>query len=176
MIDEPAEMARAERASRRSPGVRARVSDLVAEAQHALEGLGKEGFARLVRGASDSQLERRFGNSVAQRALFGGMARQFDPKFAFGFEGDIVYELTRVGNGRAPDRWTIRVGGESAEVVPGGNGQAAVTLRLSVADFARLAAEEVDPQELIFSDRFGIEGDLGVAAKLQEMFGGPARF
>ncbi len=176
VIDEPAEMARAERASRRSPGVRARVVDLVAEARHGLEGLGKEGLARLVRGASDSQLERRFGNSVAQRALFGGMARQFDPRFAFGFEGDIVYELTHVGNGRAPDRWTIRVGGESAEVVPGGNGQAVVTLRLSVADFARLAAEEVDPQELIFSDRFGIEGDLGVAAKLQEMFGGPARF
>ena len=176
VIDEPAEMARAERASNRPRGVRARAVDLVAEAQHALEGLGKETLGRLVRGASDSQLEKRFGNSVAQRALFTGMARQFDPKFAFGFEGDIVYELTHVGNGRAPDRWTIRVSGESAEVLPGANGEAAVTLRLSVPDFARLAAEEIDPQELIFSDRFGIEGDFGVAGKLQEMFGGPARF
>jgi ubiquinone biosynthesis protein UbiJ len=104
------------------------------------------------------------------------MARQFDPKFAFGFEGDIVYELSRTTNGRPPDRWTIRVAGDSAEALPGADGNAAVTLRLSVADFARVAAEEVDAQELIFSGRFDIEGDLHVAGQLQEMFGGPARF
>ena len=83
------------RARRRRPpaGVRPRARDLVEEARHSLERQGKQGFKRLVRGASDAQLERRFGNAVAQRALFSGMARQFDPKFAFGFEGDIVYEL-----------------------------------------------------------------------------------
>ena len=176
VIDEPAEMARAERAGRSHVGVRARASELVAEAQHALEGLGKDALGRLVRGASDASLERRFGNAVAQRALFSGMARQFDPKFAFGFEGDIVYELTRTGNGRAPDRWTIRVAGDSASALPGARDGAALTLRLSVADFARVAAEEVDAQELIFSDRFGIEGDLGLAGKLEEMFGGRSRF
>ena len=35
-----------------------------------------------------------------------------------------------------------------------------MTFKLSVADFARLAAEEVDPQELLFGGRFDIEGDL----------------
>ena len=132
---------------------------------------------RLVRGASDQQLEKRFGNRIAQRALFSGMARQFDPRFAFGFEGDIAYELSHTANGsRPPDRWTVRVQGDSAEAIPGGNGAAAVTFRLSVADFARLAAEEADPQELIFTDRFGIEGDLHIAAQTSEMFGGPSRF
>ncbi len=45
-----------------------------------------------------------------------------------------------------------------------------------MADFARLAADEADPQELIFTDRFGIEGDLHIAAQTSEMFGGPSRF
>ena len=66
--------------------------------------------------------------------------------------------------------------GDSAEAIPGGNGVPAVTFKLSVADFVRLAAEEADPQDLIFTDRFGIEGDLHIAAQTTEMFGGPARF
>jgi alkanesulfonate monooxygenase SsuD/methylene tetrahydromethanopterin reductase-like flavin-dependent oxidoreductase (luciferase family) len=176
VIDEPAELARAERAARRPVGVKARAGELMDEARHALQKGGQETLRRLVRGASDEQLEKRFGNALAQRALFTGMARQFDPKFAFGFEGDIVYELGHSGNGREPDRWTIRVNGDAAEALPGGDGEPALTLKLSVADFARLAAEEVDPQELIFTERFGIEGDLHLAARMQEMFGGPARF
>ncbi len=130
----------------------------------------------MVRGASDAQLERRFGASFVQRALFSGMARSFDPQFAFGFEGDIVYTLSHHGNGRAPDRWTVRVAGDSASVVQGANGDAAVTLSLSLPDFVRLAAEEIDPQELLFTGRFDIEGDLHLAARLSEMFGGPAQF
>ncbi len=176
VIDEAAEMARAERSRRSGSGFRSVVVDLATEVQRGLEGLAKEAFSRLVRGASDAQLERRFGASTAQRALFSGMARQFDPKFAFGFEGDIVYELSHHGNGRAPDRWTVRVAGHSAEVLPGGNGSAAVKLSLSVPDFARVAAEEVDPQELIFDGRFGIEGDLHLASRLSEMFGGASQF
>ncbi len=175
-------MARAERASRRPPaGVRTRARDLVKEARHSVERRGQEGFKRLVRGASDAQLERRFGNAIAQRALFSGMARQFDPKFAFGFEGDIAYELAHHpdganGSDREPDRWTIRVEDEAARAIPGANGEAAVTFKLSIADFARLAAEEIDPQELLFGGRFDIEGDLSVALRMQEMFGGPQRF
>ena len=171
-IDEMAEVERAKRARR--PGVRERAEDLASEARSAVQRQVLEGVARLVRGASDEQLERRFGNQLAQRAIFTGMARQFDPKFAFGFEGDIVYELSHHANGRPPDRWTVRVKGDSAEAIPGGDRLPAVTFRLSVPDFVRLAAEEADPQELIFTDRFGIEGDLQVASRLSEMFGGPS--
>ena len=176
VIDEEAEMARAERAARRPEGVRARADELVEEARHALQKQGLGVLKRLVRGASDEQLERRFGSQIAQRALFTGMARQFDSKFAFGFEGDIVYELSHAGNGKAPDRWTVRVKDGAAEAIPGGDRLPAVTFRLSLPDFVRLAAEEADPQELIFTDRFGIEGDLHIAAQTSEMFGGPARF
>jgi alkanesulfonate monooxygenase SsuD/methylene tetrahydromethanopterin reductase-like flavin-dependent oxidoreductase (luciferase family) len=176
VIDEPAELARADRA-RRSGGLRERVAELGDEAKRSLQKQGQEALTWLVRGASDEQLERRFGNQVAQRAIFGGMARQFEPKFAFGFEGDILYELEHHGdNGQPPSRWTVHVGDGRATAAPGGNGEAAVTFRLSVPDWARVITEQVDPQELLFSGRFQVEGDLSVAMRVPEMFGAAPRF
>ncbi|HEU0023000.1 MAG TPA: LLM class flavin-dependent oxidoreductase [Thermoleophilaceae bacterium] len=174
-IDEPAELERAARAAR-SGGLRERVAELGAEARRSLQRQGHELISRFVRGASDEQLERRFGNQFAQRAVFTAMARQFEPRFAFGFEGDIAYELEHVGNGAPPARWVVRVKDGAATAIPGANGPAAITFRLTVPDWARLVAEEADPQELLFSGRFHVEGDLGLAARVPEMFGGPPRF
>ncbi|MGH2825168.1 MAG: SCP2 sterol-binding domain-containing protein, partial [Thermoleophilaceae bacterium] len=130
----------------------------------------------LVRGASDEQLERRFGSALVQRAIFTGMARQFEPKFAFGFEGDIAYELSHHANGKPPSRWTVQVKDDSATVSTGVTGTPAITFRLSVPDFARLLAEEVDPQELLFAGRFDVEGDLTLVTRVPEMFGAPPQF
>jgi alkanesulfonate monooxygenase SsuD/methylene tetrahydromethanopterin reductase-like flavin-dependent oxidoreductase (luciferase family) len=162
VIDEAAELARASRAP--------------ADLRTRLRALAQEAMTRLVRGKSDEQLERRFGSDLAQRAIFTGMAKQFEPKFAFGFEGDIAYELTHHANGKPPSRWTVRVSDGSAAVVPGIGPAPAVTFKLTVPDFARLLAEEADPQELLFNGRFGIEGDLTLATRVPEMFGGPPRF
>jgi hypothetical protein len=101
------------------------------------------------------------------------MARQFEPKFAGGFEGDIVYELTHPGNGREPSRWTVRVQDDSAVALPGLNGPPAILFRLSLPDFMRVVAEEIDPQELLFSGRFDVEGDLSLTTRVPEMFGAP---
>jgi alkanesulfonate monooxygenase SsuD/methylene tetrahydromethanopterin reductase-like flavin-dependent oxidoreductase (luciferase family) len=158
-IDEPAELARA-----------------VGRPRTRLRDLSQAAMARLVRGASDEQLERRFGSDLVQRAIFTGMARQFEPKFAFGFEGDIAYELSHHGNGKRPSHWTVRVRDGSATVVSGSEGSPAIVFRLSVPDFARLVAEEVEPQELLFSGRFDVEGDLTLATRVPEMFGAPPQF
>jgi len=174
-IDEQAELERAARA-RREGGMRRRLADLGEEARRSLQRHGQEAVARLVRGASDAQLERRFGSDLAQRAIFTGMARQFEPKLAFGFEGDIAYELAHHNNGKPPSRWTVRVRDGSASAVPGVDGSPAVTFKLSVPDFARLLAEEVEPQELLFEGRFDVEGDLTLATRVPEMFGAPPQF
>jgi alkanesulfonate monooxygenase SsuD/methylene tetrahydromethanopterin reductase-like flavin-dependent oxidoreductase (luciferase family) len=162
VIDEPAEVARASRAP---AGLRDR-----------LRSVGQEAVARLVRGASDEQLERRFGSDLAQRVIFTAMAKQFEPKFAFGFEGDIAYELSHHDNGKPPSRWTVRVQADAASAVPGIAAEPAVTFKLTIPDFARLLAEDADPQELLFAGRFGVEGDLTLATRVPEMFGGPPRF
>jgi len=142
----------------------------------ALERGAQAALVRAVRGADDAQLERRFGNQLAQRVIFAGMASQFEPKFAFGFEGDIAYELTHVGNGSPPSHWTVRVADGAANAVPGPSPSPAVSFRLSVPDFARLVTEQVEPQELLFGNRFHVEGDLHVALRVREMFGGPPQF
>jgi hypothetical protein len=51
-----------------------------------------------------------------------------------------------------------------------------VRLKLSIPDFARVIAEEVNPQELFFNGRFHVEGDFQVIARLPEMFGQPPQF
>jgi alkanesulfonate monooxygenase SsuD/methylene tetrahydromethanopterin reductase-like flavin-dependent oxidoreductase (luciferase family) len=163
VIDEAAEMARS--APSAGGGLRSR-----------LGGFGQAALARLVRGASDPQLERRFGGPRAQRLILEGMARQFEPRFAFGFEGDIAYVLTHHENGKPPTRWTIRVEGDAARVVPGVNASPAITFTLPVPDWARLIAEEADPQELLFSGRFHVDGDLSLATRVPEMFGAAPRF
>src|SRR5215217_7219531 len=175
VIDEQAELERAIR-TRREGGLRRRLEELAEEARRSLRRQGQAGLARLVRGASDEQLERRFGSELAQRAIFTGMARQFEPKFAFGFEGDIAYELAHAGNGKPPSSWIVRVRDGAAAALPGPADAARITFRLSIPDFVRLIAEEVEPQELLFSGRFGVEGDLSLATRVPEMFGGPPQF
>ncbi|MEA2400292.1 MAG: hypothetical protein QOK00_695 [Thermoleophilaceae bacterium] len=175
VIDEAAELERAGR-SRREGGLQRRLGELGEEVRLSLKRQGQGAMARLVRGASDDQLERRFGSELAQRAIFTSMARQFEPKLAFGFEGDIAYELAHHGDGKPPSHWTVRVRDGAAAAVPGVHGSPAVTFKLSVPDFARLIAEDVDPQELLFSGRFDVEGDLALATRVPEMFGAPPQF
>jgi hypothetical protein len=64
----------------------------------------------------------------------------------------------------------------AAAAIPGVEGTPAITFKLSVPDFARLIAEEIEPQELLFSGRFGVDGDLTLATRVPEMFGAPPQF
>jgi hypothetical protein len=165
---------------RRAPGADGRKpSEAAKRAREAVERGGRAVFSRFVHGASERQLERRFGRRPVQRAIFTGMARQFVPDQAHGFEGDIMYVLERGTDGAAPhppDHWTIRIEGEHAQAIPSQSPDPAVTLRMSLPDFIRVAADEVKPPELFFSERLKIEGDFEVAARLAEMFGQPTTF
>jgi hypothetical protein len=134
---------------------------------------------RVVRDASPEQLERRFASPLVQRALFEGMARSFDPRFAAGFEGVVEYELTYPAAGRPADTWRIVVEGGRARAVQGadgGGGEPAVRLRVPASDFARIAADLTSPATVVLQGRLAIEGDFGVAARLSEMFGGPSPY
>jgi hypothetical protein len=49
----------------------------------------------------------------------------------------------------------------------------AVTLRMGVPAFVRLAAGEAYPPKLLVEGELEVAGDINVAARLGEMFGGP---
>jgi alkanesulfonate monooxygenase SsuD/methylene tetrahydromethanopterin reductase-like flavin-dependent oxidoreductase (luciferase family) len=179
VVDEEADLELLPKARRAPTGDGKVPRDVGGRAREAVERAGQAIFNRFVRGASERQLERRFGRRAVQRAIFTGMARQFVPDQAHGFEGDIMYVLERGSDGAAPhppDHWTIRIEGGRARAIPSASPDPAVTLRLSLPDFIRVAAEEVKPPELFFSERLNIEGDFEVAARLAEMFGQPTTF
>ena len=181
VIDEPAELERARKSRRRAAldprDVAGRLRDGLRDG---VRRRAQRALARFVDGASDTEIERRFGSQAAQRALLVGMARSFEPSMAFGFEGEIEYELSRRsdGDGAAParsDRWTIRIAGDKARVVPGPGTEPTVTGRMGLVDFVRIAAGG-SPMPAFLEGRVELEGDLAVARRMTEMFGGPSPY
>jgi len=134
---------------------------------------GELAFGSFVRASDERRLERTIGSGLGLRVMFGGMAQRFVPARAAGFTGDLQYEL-RSSTGIRP--WVVSVGPDRATARAGRSHQPAVTLRLAVADFARLAARELDPMQAIMEGRLELDGDFSVAARLGEMFGDPPRF
>jgi alkanesulfonate monooxygenase SsuD/methylene tetrahydromethanopterin reductase-like flavin-dependent oxidoreductase (luciferase family)/putative sterol carrier protein len=136
------------------------------------EAIAEAIFRRAVRGRSDAYLERVFGSGPAQRMLFRGMERSFAPERARGFSGDLQYELS----GRnGPRLWTLRVTGHGATAHPGPATTApAVIMRMPLTTFVRVAAGQDDPGHALMDGRLQIEGDIAVASRIGEMFGGPS--
>ena len=124
-------------------------------------------FLAALRGRDDRGMDRIVGRPAVLRAVFRGMAASFRPDRAQGFSGIIRYELT----GRRTHRWTVLVTGSHATASPGGAGDPAVTVRMSVPDFARIVTGELQPAVAFMQGKIQVEGDLAVAARLSEMFG-----
>jgi len=142
-----------------------------AELGRRLRKRGEVAFAAFVRGAGERRLDRTVGSTIGLRVLFAGMTHRFVPERAEGFAGEIQYEL-RAGEGvRA---WVIEIAGERAIARPGRGVAPALTVRTTVADFARIAARELDPTEAVLGGRLALEGDFALAARLGGMFGEPS--
>jgi putative sterol carrier protein len=98
------------------------------------------------------------------------MAVRFDPKAAGGFEGRIAYELARPVTEAPPIRWTLEVSGHRARARPGADDDAAVRLRITLADFIRIGAGTIDPATPVLQGRASFQGDFGLVVRLPEMF------
>lgn len=135
--------------------------------------LAPRALGELVRHLGDRDLEKRFGGSVVERLLFGAMTRFYDPEAAEGFRGEISFELTRPASRGASSFWTVSVGEDGARARQGPAPDAALHARVPVADFLRIAGGVLDPVEPVLSGRASLTGELGLAARLAEMFGAP---
>ncbi|GAA1567398.1 hypothetical protein GCM10009678_57780 [Actinomadura kijaniata] len=168
-IDEEAEILRARRAARRPADLRSTLSAARSGGRRRVQ----RGFYRLVHGAPDERIERRFGTR-AQRVFFAGMARAFDPAMAGGFQGELMFRLTR-RDGTATE-WTIRVAGGRARSRPGPAREPALTVTAATADFLRVLAGDANPATLLMDGRLKLRGDVELAPRLSEMFGGPSPY
>jgi len=129
-------------------------------------------LARLVRHRSDRQLERLA--PILAPVIFKGMQRAFRPDRAFGFSGEIEYELRR--NGGPARKWTVRIDGARAVARQRPAQHPAAVLRMSAPTFFRLGAGLLEPVAALMQRKLEVEGDLGLVSRLGEMFGGPSRF
>jgi putative sterol carrier protein len=134
--------------------------------------LGVAIFRGFVRRSSDQRLERTVGSERGLRFVFGQMARAYRPDRADGWTGDVRYELTD-GSGRTRT-WTVSCAAGGARSHEGAAPDPALTVKLGVADFVRVAAGDLDPAKALLSGRMDLEGDFGVAMRLAAMFGQPS--
>jgi alkanesulfonate monooxygenase SsuD/methylene tetrahydromethanopterin reductase-like flavin-dependent oxidoreductase (luciferase family)/putative sterol carrier protein len=139
-----------------------------------LEARGEQAFRAFVRRSGDRRLERTVGSGPGLRTIFGQMERQFVPERAAGFIGEIQYEL-RASDGTVRT-WTVTIAPDAASARPGPSADPKLTVKLSLADFARLAGRDLDPVKALLTGRLDLEGDFAVAARLGEMFGQPSAF
>jgi alkanesulfonate monooxygenase SsuD/methylene tetrahydromethanopterin reductase-like flavin-dependent oxidoreductase (luciferase family) len=172
-IDEPAEVERARRRTLPPPARLARA--MRSEVRRTARRRGERALGRVVGALSDSQLELLMGWPLPRWVLFEAMALSFRPRMAFGFEGEIQYEITTGSNGRAPDRWTIAISDGRARARRGAARDAAVTLRIGIVDLLALAAG-ANPGAALIDGRASVAGDLNVAMRLPEMFGAPSPY
>jgi putative sterol carrier protein len=67
--------------------------------------------------------------------------------------------------------WTVTIEDGQARARPGASSDAKLTITVAVADFVRIAAQDLDPVKAVLTGRMELAGDFGVALKLGEMFG-----
>jgi hypothetical protein len=166
-IDEDAELAAARRPAHLP--LRALAGQARTSAAESARGKIQSGSRRLIGRASDRRLERIFGSRQAQRAMFTMMASRFDPAHAAGFEGTIRYDLS-LSDGTIRS-WSIQVHGSKARAREGRAGSPALTVSIPLVDFIRLSADAQQVLSLIRDGIMTLDGDLGLASRMAEMFG-----
>jgi putative sterol carrier protein len=140
-------------------------------AQVAGSSAGVRVLAHLVRGRSEPQLERLM--RFLAPMIFKGMARAFRPARAYGFSGEIEYELLSNGTAR---KWVVRVADGKATARAGPSEHPTVVLRMSAPTFARVSAGILAPVTAVLERKIEAEGDLRLVNRLGEMFGGPSGY
>ncbi len=130
---------------------------------------GEAAFRAFVKRSDDRRLERTVGTNQGLRLLFGVMQSSFAPDGAAGFTGELCYELRTTGGEVRP--WTLAITPDRAEARPGAGVNPRLRVKLTVADFVRIAGGDLDPGKALLTGRMDLEGDFALAARLGEMFG-----
>jgi alkanesulfonate monooxygenase SsuD/methylene tetrahydromethanopterin reductase-like flavin-dependent oxidoreductase (luciferase family)/putative sterol carrier protein len=142
----------------------------------ALQRLAQEGgehaFEAFVRRTADRRLEQLAGSQPGLRLIFGAMEQAYVPEKANGFTGDLQYDLRR-GDGQVV-HWTLSLDPARASARPGRAGDPALTVKLTLVDFLRMAGRDLDAGKALLTGRLDLEGDFALAQRLGEMFGQPA--
>jgi len=138
---------------------------------------GRHALAAMVGGLDDVDLERRFADPRRQRRLLKALARGFQPSRAGGFGGVLAYELEPFAMEPPPDspwRWALQLDSRSgrARLLEPAPLDAATTIHIGLADWVRVTAGVEDALTVMVAGRCSVEGDVVLAMRVEDMFGG----
>ena len=105
------------------------------------------------------------------------MLRGYRPELRYGFVGEIAFELSRQGAaGGLPDvdHWTLTVGESGPTLRQGPPADPAVVFRSPLSLLLRMMAGQADAIIAVYERKIRVDGDLLLAARVIELFGGTA--
>lgn len=103
-------------------------------------------------------------NHEALEILFEGMTKAVDLETARSLGGPIEWRFTDA------EPWHLVVTNGHAEAKPGRGSEPALTIEISVADWARIAVERIDPRIALLRRRLKLHGSLAAKRKLPKLF------
>jgi putative sterol carrier protein len=130
-------------------------------------------LAPFIHGKSDEELIAAFGSEDAVQMIFAGMQAAFVPARAEGFTGAIQYELEVNGS---VHRWAMTIEDGTARATHGQADAPKLVVRSTLPVFLRVASGEMNGGLALMEGKIKLTGDLGVAARLGEMFGDVPRY
>jgi predicted lipid carrier protein YhbT len=132
--------------------------------------LSPEAFARIVRDATDEQLEAglRANREIILAEVFRQMPDRLDAEAAA--DVDAVVEWRIRDEEGSHDAWQVAIRGGRATVSRGATAEPAAVLEIGGVDFLRLAGGAVEGPLLFMHGRLRVEGDLVLAVRLPLLF------
>lgn len=124
---------------------------------------GTRAYRSFVRGASDRRLELTAGSRAGLRMLMSQVAARV-PGFAAKLGGQFQIDLRRSDG--TVTTWTLEARGDRIVARAGQARAPLLTARLSVADFVRMTAGELDPGNALLDGRLDLAGDFSVVTRL----------
>ena len=130
----------------------------------------RNALAELVEGHSDDEITKaaeELGVDTLLDQVFGGMEQAFQPEKAAGQSAVVQWDVD------APDgkhSRTVHIADGTCKVEPGAAESPRLTLTLTLPDFLRFVAGQLDGMQAFMSGKLKLQGDMMFAQALQTWF------
>lgn len=141
-----------------------------------IEAVSPGEFIAIVKGLSDKDLKAVMDSPNREAiisTIFRRMPELFNADKAKNVDAGVHWSITGRPDG-GEDEWTSRFSGGTIEVLPGHDGDATLTLKMSPSDFTKVITKSGNPVMMFMTGKIKAKGDLSLAANISNFFDIPA--